>query len=332
MIRPTTQLAPPETAYSAPRPAFPPSAATATAPAVVTPLRRSERPPRFADELIVAVATADDMVAGLARVVPMLRRAGRATRVEWWRPDAGGSSMRLESADGSGHGRRTAFSLGPAGALVVAGDAPGLASALDRVVPFIRRRWTEEQLANHATAVIRQNEALEDFAAFVAHDLKGPLHAVLRGGDPEAEAARALEVVDSVLAAVRTETAGASTTTDCLDEAVRDLGATEVRVVVDPSPVLPVSPGALRLVLRNLLANAVAAGASQIRISGLESGGASTLTVDDDGAGLDAPEAYRGGSGIGLKLCERLLARCGGELSLEPRPSGGTRASLVFRR
>ena len=315
-----------ETAYAVP------ALAPTRPPAVVTPLRRPGFPPRLGDDLIVAVATAEDVASGLARVVPMLRRAGGAARVEWWRLLDDGSAMRLETSDGSGSGSRTPFSLGPLGALVVVGDLMprDLVEALEPLVAFVRRRGTEERLAERAAALAREIEAVRDFAALVAHDVKAPLLAILRGGDPALEATRALELVDSVLAAARPRTAGHCTVSDCLDDVLRDLGAIEARVVAGVSPALPMAAAALRLVLRNLVANAIAAGATDIRISGTDACGASTLTVDDDGIGLTDPSAYRTGSGLGLKLCEQVVVRCGGELRLEPRPSGGTRASLVF--
>ncbi len=36
----------------------------------------------------------------------------------------------------------------------------------------VHHRWTAEQLAEHAARLARKNEALEDFAALVAHDVK----------------------------------------------------------------------------------------------------------------------------------------------------------------
>jgi signal transduction histidine kinase len=44
---------------------------------------------------------------------------------------------------------------------------------------------------------------------------------------------------------------------------------------------------ALRILLRNLLANAVAAGARHIHVGAVTSPGSWRLTVDDDGVGVD---------------------------------------------
>ena len=87
---------------------------------------------------------------------------------------------------------------------------------------------------------------------------------------------------------------------------------------------------ALRLVLRNLLGNAVAAGARRIHIWARTLGDRTMLVVDNDGARLGATESYATGTQLGLALCRRLVARCGGELELRPRAVRGTRALLVL--
>src|SRR5262249_28328888 len=44
----------------------------------------------------------------------------------------------------------------------------------NRLAPVVRRRWAEEQLAVQAAQLAHGNEALDDFASLVAHELKGP--------------------------------------------------------------------------------------------------------------------------------------------------------------
>src|SRR6266566_3645450 len=91
----------------------------------------------------------------------------------------------------------------------------------------------------------------------------------------------------------------------------------------------PIPPDALRLILRNLLANAIAAGAERIHVSALGRGDQRILVVDDDGVGLASTNRYATGAQLGLRLCRRLVERCGGVLELRPRAVGGTRAVIV---
>jgi signal transduction histidine kinase len=99
-------------------------------------------------------------------------------------------------------------------------------------------------------------------------------------------------------------------------------------------PELPLPATLLRLLLRNLIANAVAAGARNIRVAASQSRSCWTLAVDDDGVGLEPAIAgrYAHGSGVALALCRRIAGRFGGAIELRPLPRGGTRASLVLRK
>jgi len=193
------------------------------------------------------------------------------------------------------------------------------------------RLSTEDELADHVARLARRAEALDDFAALVAHDVKSSLVTALRDQDPRAGLARALELVDSILEAVRADQpgAGAARLADCLQRAVADLGDSRTEIVASVSGEFPIPADALRLVLRNLLTNAIAAGAKRIHVSALAEGDQRLLVVDDDGAGLAAQDRYATGAQLGLRLCRRLIERCGGTLELRPRASHGTRALIV---
>jgi signal transduction histidine kinase len=272
----------------------------------------------------------------MARVVAMLRRGGDAGRVEWWSPADDGSSLRLEVADGHGRGRRVAVPVGPAGVVVVVGGdhGPQLGEAVRRLAPVLRRRWTEERLVQQAVRLARCNQALGDFAALVAHELKTPLELARLQDDPSVGVERALELVDVLLQAARAESApqGCASAAGCLDEALRDLGPTAAQVTTDLSQEVPLPAMALRVLLRNLIANAVAAGARHIHVATVASAGSWTLIVDDDGVGPAEAGGYAGGSRLGLSLCRRLVGRSGGTLELAPNAVGGTRASVVVDR
>jgi signal transduction histidine kinase len=285
------------------------------------------------DGLIVAFATAADVSDGVRRVAATLRRAGAVAGAEWWAPAERGGSFALQASEGSSSsGRRTAIPIGPAGTLVVIGarSEPAVTLALTGLIPVLRRRWTEERLAQHASLLARRAEALEDFAALVAHELKAPLQAALLADDAASGAAVALQLVDSVLEAVRSDDApeDSAVPAECLRAALGDIGRVDAEVVSNLPERFPLPPAALRLVLRNLLRNAVAAGAVHIAVWGIAAPERSTLVVDDDGVGLDA-SGYAAGERLGLGLCERLLAPRGGELQLRSMASGGTRASVT---
>jgi signal transduction histidine kinase len=287
------------------------------------------------DRVIVEFAAADDVRSGMARVVAMLRRGG-AGRVEWWSPADNSSSLRLEVADGHGRGRRVAVPAGPAGVVVVVGGGNGreLSAAVRRLAPVLRRRWTEERLARQAVQLARCNQALGDFAALVAHELKAPLELARRQHDPSVGVERALELVDLLLEAAQAEgaTQGCASAAECLDEALGDLGPIRAEVTTDLSQEVPLPAMALRVLLRNLVANAVAAGARHIHVATVASAGSWRLTVEDDGVGLAEAGGYVGGSRLGLSLCRRLVGRFGGTLELARRAVGGTRASVVVDR
>jgi len=89
-------------------------------------------------------------------------------------------------------------------------------------------------------------------------------------------------------------------------------------------------PGPLRVIVRNLLSNAVAAGAHHVHVTAVRSPWTLRLLLDDDGVGLADVDRYASGSGLGLSLSRRIAGRYGGDLELVARPSGGTRAILEF--
>lgn len=190
---------------------------------------------------------------------------------------------------------------------------------------------TEDQLAEHVARLARKTEALDDFAGLVAHDVKSALINALRDEDPRAGLARALELVDSILEAVQADQAatGAARLADCVQQAIADLGDRRAEIFASVTGEFPIPPDALRLVLRNLLANAIAAGAERIHVSALARGDQRVLVIDDDGVGLASADCYATGAQLGLRLCCRLVERCGGVLELRPRAVRGTRAVIV---
>jgi signal transduction histidine kinase len=195
--------------------------------------------------------------------------------------------------------------------------------------PPLAEADADEWLAHAAARLARRNEELEDFAALVAHELKTPLLAALIADDPSVFVEDALDLVDSLLEAARTESPETvfAPVAEALALAVEDVRG-RVEVTADLATDLPVPSAPLRVILRNLLGNAVAAGARRVHVAATLSRGSWRLVVDDDGVGLGAADRYAAGSGLGLSLIRRIAARFGGVLDLAPRPSGGTRATL----
>jgi signal transduction histidine kinase len=299
----------------------------------VTTTFPAARPVRTKD-LIAALGDAEDVDEAMTGLVGALRVLSGAQRVEWWAASDDARSFRRAAADGRQRGTWAAIPLGEAGAVVVAGvtDMPALLEALARIEPIVRRRRTNEQLALMSTELLRRYEALEDFAALVAHELKAGLAAASLARDPSAAIGDTIDLVDAILSAVRGGNATAlASVAECLDDAARDLDV-QVSVGTGLPTELSLPPTALRIVLRNLLANALAAGARHVRLSATRENGLWSIALEDDGVGLDAREkgAYERGTGVGLNLCRRIVERAGGALVLKPGLSGGTLATLML--
>jgi signal transduction histidine kinase len=286
------------------------------------------------DELLYVIAAAEDFRAGIAEFFTRLRRIPAVAGAEWWTPAADGSSLRLELSAGSATGVRTPIPIGKAGTLVLVGESAGrLEPAVARLGPFLQQRWMVERLAEHAAQLARKNEALEDFAGLVAHDVRSSLVCALISDAPRESLMRALDLVDSILEAVRADGADGAdgaAAAGSVHQAVADLGEIDAEVITSVTGDFPIAPAALRLVMRNLLANAVAAGARRIYVSALAQGDRRALVVDDDGVGLGSSDGYASGAQLGLLLCRRLVARFGGVLELKPRAVRGTRAQIVL--
>ena len=103
-------------------------------------------------------------------------------------------------------------------------------------------------------------------------------------------------------------------------------------------------PERLRQVWLNLLDNAVKYGGDggTIEVSAGAKDGGVRVTVRDHGPGIPAAELphvkekfYKGsgkarGSGIGLAVCEEIVARHGGTLTIENAPEGGVLATVCL--
>jgi signal transduction histidine kinase len=191
-----------------------------------------------------------------------------------------------------------------------------------------------ERMADATMRLARRNEALEDFSALVAHELKSPLETALLAEEPRRWIACALDLVDSLLEAAAEPPGGVwASVPECLAQAADCLHPPQLTVVTDESGRFPLPPRSLSVILRNLLANAAAAKAHRVDVFTTHRRGRCSLVVDDDGVGLGASDdEYAHGSGIGLEICRRIAGRSGARLELVPRHAGGTRAILTVER
>lgn len=222
------------------------------------------------------------------------------------------------------------------------------------------------------------NAQLEQFAAQVSHDLRNPLTALsgfleLAADSPEmAEAPRAAQSLARAEAAAGRMTAmvtdlldfarmgGARPqfsdvdVADSVDAVLEDLdGAlveTGAQVSVDASEFVRADATLFRVLLQNLIANAVkftvAAGRVprvEVRLEALPDGW--RLTVDDNGDAIEPElrermfepmqrghDADVAGIGIGLATCRRIVEAHGGHIGLDEAPTGGTRVWVVLPR
>ena len=138
---------------------------------------------------------------------------------------------------------------------------------------------------------------------------------------------------------------------DCekvLDEALKNISTavseTGARVTRDALPTVWGDAGQLALLFQNLVGNAVKFRRDQtplIHISAMRQGGATNtwvFTVSDNGIGIDMKYADRiftifqrlhtiaefPGTGMGLALCKKIVARHGGQIWVESVPGKGS--------
>jgi signal transduction histidine kinase len=229
------------------------------------------------------------------------------------------------------------------------------------------------QLNNALHEVRESNAKLAEFAGRVSHDLRGPLTTILgyveMGEDdpgvdsthPAAEyfkligasGHRMLAMLQDVLkyssvgGAIQRQRVALQTVAA---EVAHDLGLSfGPGAVLDSEDLkLQVDPGQLRILLQNLVANAVNYPSPdrelEVRISGVSNYHGTTVLVADNGKGIAPEDRQRvleplvrlhregdgQGSGLGLATCRRIAEAHGGELSLKETPGGGTTVVVSF--
>jgi signal transduction histidine kinase len=257
------------------------------------------------------------------------------------------------------------------------------ASALGGAVPG--RRLDEEQAAAHPDLLVvflesppelpAYQELRAGFTAAVSHELRTPLarllvlleSATLPGSDvaelmdqARQEVEQARELIDDVLFLGELETGrevvalGHTQAQPIVEEVAASFDdranhaeiALEVRA--DKNVELPLRPRMLRVVLENLLANAIryAGPGSACIIEVAATAEGPVLTVADDGKGVDAADLprlferfYRGdqartsrGTGLGLAIVKHVVTSAGGEVEATSEPGAGLEVRARFPR
>jgi two-component system phosphate regulon sensor histidine kinase PhoR len=265
--------------------------------------------------------------------------------------------------------------------VVAASDAA--ASALGGVEPG--RRLDEELAASHPDLLVLFLESTPElpayqelragFTAAVSHELRTPLarllvlleSAALPGSDvaelmeqARQEVEQARELIDDVLFLGELETGreivalGRTRAKPIVDEVVASLAerANHAEVVlevhVNGEVELPLRPRMLRVVLENLVANAIryAGPGSTCTVEVYESAGGPRLTVADDGKGVETADLlrlferfYRGdqartsrGTGLGLAIVKHVVTAADGEVDATSEPGKGLSVAASFPR
>lgn len=221
----------------------------------------------------------------------------------------------------------------------------------------------------------RSNASLQHFAGQVSHDLKNPLTGVLGFvamladidavvADPTAKrcidralssATRMWRMIEDVLshAAVGGRPSFAPVDLGALVQQVVDDVGTAIaaaRATVDVGP-LPVAYGdatQLRVLVQNLLSNALKFRdrdrGCHVTVTGEETPDGWTIAVADNGVGIPAEDRPRvlemftrlrtdvEGSGIGLATCQRIVQAHDATLVIDETPGGGTTVRVALPR
>ncbi len=223
-------------------------------------------------------------------------------------------------------------------------------------------------------------EALEDLGSFsytVAHDLRSPLkniaalsdhlhtHALEQGTGSEyiefterinKGVQRMLELVDDLLRFSQTNTRELerrevelqALIAQVVDEQVADFRRDQVKVLVDADIRILADAPMLKVVVQNLLSNALKFSRQrekpEITIRHERSDGRDILTVTDNGVGFEAQHKDQAfgvfkrlhkadqfeGSGVGLAIVRRIVSKHGGEVWAESVVDQGTSIHVAF--
>jgi signal transduction histidine kinase len=247
------------------------------------------------------------------------------------------------------------------------------------------RRLSEESTAAHPELLVLFLEAAPEFPAYqelrqgftaaVSHELRTPLarllvlleSATLPGAEVDElmeqarqEVEQARELIDDVLFLGELETGrevvslGRTQAKPIVEEVVASFGEranhaeVTVEVRADGRVELPLRPRMLRVVVENLLANAIrySGPGTTCTVEVANPSEGPVLVVSDDGKGVDAADLprlferfYRGdqartsrGTGLGLAIVKHVVTSAGGEVEATSEPGRGLEIRARFPR
>ncbi|MFP3580140.1 GAF domain-containing sensor histidine kinase [Arthrobacter sp. SIMBA_036] len=240
-----------------------------------------------------------------------------------------------------------------------------------QVVELLELQHRTVQLDRTYAELKESNAKLAGFAGRVSHDLRIPLTTILGyvelvEDDPDigghsvaaeylnrigASGRRMLGMLEDVLNYSRVgggiQPAQLSLQ-DVAVDVIRDLGIENDGIVEVQDLRLSADEAQLRVLLQNLLSNAMNYRSQErelrIRISGVSNYQGATLFVADNGKGINPEDRAKvleplvrlrregdgPGSGLGLATCSSIAKSHGGELSLTETPGGGTTVAISF--
>jgi two-component system, OmpR family, sensor kinase len=190
----------------------------------------------------------------------------------------------------------------------------------------------ESHLVDEVTGLARAYTESQAFVGLLAHELRTRLkvteRALARADDEGLRIASENtwtleELVEDLLELARARPDARSDAGEAMRLVLRDLGDVDADIVIGELPTVALPLALLRTILRNLVTNALEAGASKVEVFAGPDG---AICVRDDGPGVPPAAAAKifgiysskfGGAGLGLALCREILRRRGGELWLE---------------
>jgi signal transduction histidine kinase len=201
------------------------------------------------------------------------------------------------------------------------------------MIPALRHN---ELLVDELAELARAYGESQAFVSLLAHELRTRLRITERAlsspaNDVEAalENTRALQDLAETLlelarGSVGTATDASAAVRHMLDDMGNEIEVAEATIVAGRLPFVRLPQGLLETVLRNLVVNALEAGATTVEVFARPDG---TIGVRDDGPGVALDKAAKifgvysgkfGGAGLGLTLCREILRGRGGNIWLEP--------------